>query len=84
MQIKPLLTILFCSLLISCSDPGEEYVTVSSRNGSESVVKINSKKWNNTRYGGWDYSIPLVNDKNCSKEAEQWQALQNKIMVVSE
>ena len=44
MQIKPLLTILFCSLLISCADPGEEYVTVKKDDNTK-VVKISDVRW---------------------------------------
>ena len=53
MLIKTALTILFCSLLLSCADPGEEYVTVKGiTSGTEVVVKIKDEKWVDT-YKGW-------------------------------
>ena len=47
MQIKTFITILICSLLISCSDPGEEYVTIKYGYGNvhTQVVKISDVKW---------------------------------------
>ena len=58
MKIKTFLTILFCSLVISCSgsDPGEEYVTVMSIYQIESFVKINEHEWHKNGAQKWGYN----------------------------
>ena len=58
LKIKTILTILFCSLLFSCANLGEEYVTIRLPHPEKiKVVRISEVEWSESENGwrtdGW-------------------------------
>ena len=73
MRMKTILSILCGSVLISCANLGEEYVTIRLPHGeNEKVVKISEVQWSK-KVNGWHTSGWCITNLEDAKKVDAYK-----------